>query len=123
MLEKIRERFVRLSIIHFLENVIDVLPESAWTELALVHAPGVPFHLGNFNVCGVKEFPNFRRFTMDEFGAEFNGTITSSIDVGEHASANAVAGFKNMNGKTGAPQLARCGQSCDAGANDDHRRI
>jgi hypothetical protein len=122
-LEKIRERFVRLLGIHFLENVVDVIPKSASSELAVLYAPGLPFHLANFNVCLVKKFPYFRRFTVDEFGSELNGTITSWIDVGEHAPANTIAGFKDLDSNAGPAQLARSSQPCHASANDDHRRI
>jgi hypothetical protein len=60
---------------------------------------------------------------VNEFGAEFDGAFTSWIDVGKHAPANAIAGFQDLDSKTGVAQLARCGQSRHAGADDDHRRM
>src|SRR5215510_14340873 len=81
-LEEIGKRFVRLSVIHLLENVVNVLPKSAGRELALLRAPCVPFNLANFSVRLVKELPDLRRLAMNELSAEFDGAFTCWIDVG-----------------------------------------
>ena len=60
---------------------------------------------------------------MNEFGSQFYGTVTTWIEVGEHATADAITSFDDVHSHAGATQLACRGQSGHAGANHDYGRI
>ena len=60
---------------------------------------------------------------MNEFSTEFNGTVAVWIEMGEHATADAIASLNDMYGDPGAAQLACRGQSSHAAADDNYRQV
>jgi hypothetical protein len=122
-IQKIGEGFVRIPVVHLVENAVDVFPKSTRGYAVSLNTPGITFYLGDFSVSFVKKIPDFRRLAVNEFSTELDWAVTSWIDVSEHASANTIARFHDVDGNSGAAQMACCSQSCHAGANHDHRRI
>jgi hypothetical protein len=79
--------------------------------------------LADFRFCLTEKFPDFGRFTVNEFGSQFDGAVTTWIEVREHATADAITSFDDMHSNAGATQLACSGQSCHASANHDYGRM
>jgi hypothetical protein len=79
--------------------------------------------LGYFRFRLTEKLPDFWRFTVNEFGSQFDGATTTWIEAGEHATADAITSFEDVHSNAGASQLACRGQPRHAGTNHDYGRI
>jgi hypothetical protein len=48
---------------------------------------------------------------VNKFGSQFDGAVTIWVEVGEHATADAITSFDDVYSNAGATQLASRGQS------------
>src|SRR6202040_333841 len=103
--------------------VVYLIPKSAQGQAILFGAPRVALDLGDFSFRLTEKFPGFWRLAVNEFGSQFNGAVTTGVEVGQHPTADTITSFDDVHSNAGAAQLACRGQSCYAGANHDYGRI
>jgi hypothetical protein len=114
--------FVRTSVVHSGENLIDLGEEVAGLQLSLFEAPGVAVDFRDADVMFPQWLPDFRRTAVDKFGPEFYGSVDDGIVQGEHPSADPVAGFENLHLNAATSEFDGRSHSGCAGAEDHNLR-
>src|SRR5262249_50465484 len=91
MIEKLEEGFIRCTIIHLFQQLVNFGKEIAGTELALANAPDVAAQFFGVEAVAVKQIPNFGWFTVDKFCAQLDCRIAIWIAHREDTSTNTIA--------------------------------
>src|SRR5271155_4782821 len=118
-LQKAQKRFIRRTVIHLLEDVVDFRKEIATRQPAFTEAPRFSTYFCNADAMSLQRRPDLRRQAMNKFSSKLDRSLVDRIAKREHPPANPVTRFKNADGKPVTSQLCSGGQSRRPCANHD----
>src|SRR5204863_466749 len=114
--QEFEKGFVRLAIVHFLQNSINLVEKLARTQ-SVIDAPAVTFDfLGLFSGF-LQWLPNFGWKSMDEFRTEFNRMSGTGIHLRPDPSSNSFPSLQQQHRQTTLTQPRSSSQAGDTGSN------